>query len=181
MRFARAAGWLGFAALVAACRPAGEGRLQAHWTSLDTALGAGSLKLPLKGAWCASRGRLTLLGFAGDTGVGLLVRTVKLAPGLFPVSDTLAARSPGSTIAFRLANQSNLFTLSGDSGAVAITSVTEGEVAGRFVGWFSRPGGGPVVLTGRFAGVAAVPDTVRCESTAPPAPVPAPPADSGVT
>jgi hypothetical protein len=185
VRFAHAAGWLALAALVAACRPAGAGTLRAEWASLDTALGHGDLKVPVRGTWCASRGRLTLLGFEGDTGVGILVRTVKLAPGLFQVSDTVAARSPGATIAFRLANRQTLFTLSGDSGAVAITGAGDGELEGRFVGWFTRPGAGPVVLKGRFEGVPVMPDTVRCESISvpepAPAPVPAPAADSGVS
>ena len=174
-------GWLTVFALVAACRPEGEGTIRAQWTSLDTALGTGSLEAPLRGAWCASRGRLTLLGFSGDTGVGVLVRTVTLAPGRYPASDTVTARSPGSTLAFRLANRANLFTLSSDSGAVAITSVKDGEVAGRFVGWFSHADVGPVLLTGSFTGVTAVPDSVRCESIAPPAPVPAPASDSSVS
>ena len=181
MRYASAAGWLVLGGIIAACRTGSEGTLQARWTALDTALGSGSLALPFKGTWCASRGRLTLLGVSGDTGVGILVRTVKLEPGLFPVSDTMVARSPGSAIAFRLANASNLFTLSGDSGAVALTSTADGDLAGRFVGWFSRSGGGPVVLQGRFKGVSPAPDTVRCESTAPRAPVPAPAPDSGVS
>ena len=175
------AGWLAFAALLAACRPAGEGALRARWTALDTALGTGSLRVPLTGTWCASRGRLTLLAFSGDTGVGILVRTVKLAPGLFPVSDTVIARSPGSTVAFRLATRSSLFTLSSDSGAVAITSMKDGELAGRFVGWFSRAEGGPVVLTGSFKGVSVIPDSVRCEAVAPPTPVSSAAPDSGVS
>jgi hypothetical protein len=175
-----AAGWFAFAALVAACRPAGDGSLLAQWTSLDTALGRGALDVPVRGTWCASRGRLTLLGFSGDTGLGILVRTVKLEPGLFRISDTISPRSPGSTIAFRLATRSSLFTLSGDSGAVAITTVGDGAVSGRFVGWFTESGGGPVVVKGNFRAVRAAADTVRCESTAP-VPVPASSPDTGVS
>ena len=93
MTYTRAPGWLLLAGIIAACLTGSEGRLQARWTALDTALGGGSLALPFQGTWCASRGRLTLLGVSGDTGVGILVRTVTLEPGLFPVSDTLAARS----------------------------------------------------------------------------------------
>jgi len=180
VRFTHLAGWLAVAALTGACRTRGEGTLRAEWTSLDSALGRGNLRLPLSGTWCGSRGRLTLLGLSGDTGVGILVRTVKLVPGLLPVSDTAASRSPGATIAFRLADQSALFTLSSDSGAVAITSV-DGELAGRFVGWFSQADRGPVVLTGRFSGVTVVPDSVRCETETLPPPAQAVPPDSGVT
>ena len=183
MRFAHlVAAWLAVAALA---RPAGPGvreHCAREWTSLDTALGRGSLKVPLKGTWCATRGRLTLLGFLGRYRGG--------HPGAHGEAGARPAhrhptprrpRSPGSTIAFRLANQSNLFTLSSDSGAVAITSVEDGELAGRFVGWFSRAGRGPVVLTGRFSGVTAAPDSVRCETDVPPAPVPTPAPDSGVS
>ena len=149
--------------------------------SADTTLGTGDLVLPLKAAWCASRGRLTLLGVSGDTGVGLLVRTVTLAPGLFPVSDTSAARSPGSSVAFRMAKEAHLFALSGDSGAVAITSVQDGRPTGRFVAWFSRPDAAPALLSGSFKGASAMPDTVRCESFASPPPVAPAPPDSGVS
>jgi hypothetical protein len=183
VRIAHAPALLAFAALVAACGRGGKGTLRAEWASLDTALGHGDFEVPVSGAWCAPRGRLTLLGFEGDTGVGILVRTVKLAPDLFRVSDTVAARSPGASIAFRLATSQTLFALSGDSGAVAITRAGDGEVAGRFLGWFTRAGSGPIVVKGSFAGVPILPDTVRCESTAlpPPVPVPAPAADSGVS
>ena len=142
-------------------------------------LGAGDVTLPLRATWCGSRGRLTLLAVSGDTGVGLLVRTVKFEPGLFKVWDTTAARSPGAALAFRMMRGGNLYTLSGDSGAVAITSTRDGRVTGRFVAWFSREERGPAVLTGRFK-ARAVPDSVRCESS--PAP-PQPPAvaDSGVS
>jgi len=180
VRFAHLVGSLAVASLAAACRNESGGTLQAQWISMDTALGRGSLRVPVKGTWCASRGRLTLLGLSGDTGVGILVRTVKLDPGLLIVSDTAASRSPGATIAFRLANQSTLLTLSSDSGAVAITSVA-GGLAGRFVGWFSQADRGPVVLTGRFSGVSVAPDSVRCESEALPAPVQTTAPDSGVS
>lgn len=163
----------------AACQPTGT--VRAHWTSIDTALGSGDLRLPMHATWCAARGRLTLLGFAGDTGVGLLVRTVKLEPGKFDVSDTVAARSPGAGIAFRLATRTNLFNLSGDSGGVALTSVTDTHVDGRFVGWFRRAEGGPVLLTGSFAQVQVTADTVRCESSMPSPPATPVSADSGVT
>ena len=140
------------AALAAAgCRPGGAGTLRAHWASADTTLRHGralAAAQAVRGA--KSRGRLTLLAMSGDTGVGILVRTVKLEPGLFNVSDTTTARSPGSSMAFRLAEEANLFALSGDSGAVAITSVREGGLPGRFVAWFSRPDAGPALLTGSF-------------------------------
>ncbi len=168
----------------AGCRPDGVGTLRAHWASADTTLGQGELSLPLKVTWCKSRGRLTLLAMSGDTGVGILVRTVSLEPGLFSVSDTATARSPGSTVAFRLAEQANLFVLSSDSGAVAITSVREGSLLGRFVAWFSRPDAGPALLTGSFKTDAVLPDSVRCEhAVSPPAPPPAQPApaDSSVS
>ena len=165
----------------AGCRTRGEGTLLARWTSADTTLGTGALALPVTAAWCESRGRLTLLAVSSDTGVGILVRTVKLAPGLFAVSDTTAARSPGSSVAFRLADEVNLFALSADSGAVAITSVLHGRVAGRFVAWFSRPDAGPALVTGSFKGVSVVPDTARCEFIAPPPAVPPTPPDSSVT
>lgn len=169
------------AVLAAACRADGEGTLRARWASIDTSLGTGTLVVPLKAAWCEARGRLTLLGLSGDTGVGILVRTVKLGPGRFDVSDTSAARFPGASIALRIAEEINLFALSGDSGAVAITSVQDKRVAGRFVAWLSRPGDAPVLLIGRFKGVSAEPDSVRCESVAPPPAVPPGPPDSGVT
>lgn len=168
----------------AGCRSGDVGTLRAHWSSADTTFGNGELAVPLRATWCESRGRLTLLSVSGDTGVGILIRTVKLAPGLFGVSDTAAARSPGSTLAFRLAEAANLFVLSSDSGAVAITSVRETGLTGRFVAWFSRPGAGPALLTGSFRGASALPDTVRCEqSTPPPAgpPVPQPAPDSSVS
>jgi hypothetical protein len=136
--------------------------------------------VPVKGAWCQWRGRLTLLGVSGDTGVGIVVRTDRLAPGRFVVSDTVAARSHGSMMAFRLANQRSLFNLSSDSGGVALTSVREGRIGGRFVAWFTQSGKGPVLLTGSFAGVSAVPDSVRCEPMGPVAPPPAAVPDSGV-
>jgi hypothetical protein len=179
VRFAHLVGSLAVAALAAACRHESGGTLHAQWTSVDTALGRGSLRVSVKGTWCASRGRLTLLGLSGDTGVGILVRTVKLVPGLLAVSDTATSRSPGATIAFRLADQSTLFTLSSDSGAVAITSV-DGKLAGRFVGWFSQADRGPVVLTGRFSGVTVAPDSVRCDSETLPAPAQTAAPDSGV-
>ena len=164
-----------------ACGTGKAGTVRAHWTGIDTALGSGDLRLPMRATWCASRGRLTLLGFAGDTGVGILIRTVKLEPARFDVSDTAAARSPGSTIAFRLATPNSLFNLSSDSGGVALTSVTGDRIGGRFVGWFTRPEKGPVLLTGSFAGVPIAPDSVHCESPAPPPPSPAAAPDSGVT
>jgi hypothetical protein len=139
------------------------GTLRAAWIGVDTTIGAGRVTLPVKAVWCAPRGRLTLLAFTGDTGVGILIRTVKLEPGLFAVSDTAAARSPGSGIAFRIRKEGGFFTLSGDSGAVAITSVVGGKVAGRFLGWFSGPASTPVVLDGSFRDVTALPDSVRCE------------------
>lgn len=163
------------------CRAEGTGTLHAHWASTDTTLGSGDLALPLKAAWCASRGRLTLLGVSGDTGVGLLVRSVTLAPGLFLVSDTSVARSPGSSVAFRMAKEAHLFALSSDSGAVAITSLRDARLTGRFVAWFSRPDAGPALLSGSFTGVPAMPDTVRCESLAPPPPPAPAPVDSGVS
>lgn len=153
---------LAVTAFTAACHPVG-GRLRAQWTGVDTTVGTGRVTLPLRAAWCAARGRLTLLAFTGDTGVGILVRTVRLEPGQFAVSDTTAARSPGSGIAFRIRKESGFFTLSGDSGAVAITSVVDGKVAGRFVGWFSGPARTPVVLDGSFKDVVAQPDSMRCE------------------
>ena len=165
----------------AGCRAGDGGTLRVRWTSADTTLGTGALALPLTAAWCEARGRLTLLAVSRDTGVGILVRTVKLTPGLYAVSDTTAARSPGSSVAFRLAEAVNLFALSGDSGAVAITSVQDGRVAGRFVAWFSRPDAGPALLTGRFKEVSVVPDTARCESAAPPPAVPPTPPDSSVS
>lgn len=149
--------------LTVACRPEGQGTLRARWTSTDTTLGTGTLALPLRATWCESRGRLTLLALSGDTGVGILVRTVALAPGLFQVSDTTAAPSPGAALALRMTTPNTLSSLSADSGAVAITSVAGGMVGGRFVGWLSRPGSGPVLLTGKFAGAAMEPDQVRCE------------------
>jgi hypothetical protein len=164
------------------CRADGAGgTLRARWASADTTLGAGDLALPLKVAWCESRGRLTLLGVSGDTGVGILVRTVELVPGLFGVSDTTAARSPGSSVAFRMAKEARLFALSGDSGAVAITSVQDGRLTGRFVAWFSRPDAGPALVSGSFKGASAMPDTVRCEPVAAPPPVAPAPPDSGVS
>ncbi len=152
--------------VLVACRPPGEGSLRARWTSTDTTLARGAVSLPLRATWCESRGRLTLLAVSGDTGVGILVRTVALAPGLFQVSDTTAARSPGAGMALRLTRPNTLYTLSADSGAVAITSVAEGRVDGRYIGWLSQPGTGPVLLTGSFAGAAAVPDPVRCDREA---------------
>lgn len=170
------------AALAAAgCRAGGAGTLRAHWASADTTLGTGDLALPLKAVWCEARGRLTLLAVSGDTGFGILVRTVKLAPGLFHVSDTTAAQSPGSSMAFRVVRNANLFALSGDSGAVAITAAQAGGVAGRFVAWFSRPDAAPALLVGSFNGASALPDSVRCESSTPPPPVPPTPPDSGVS
>ncbi len=170
------------AALATACRPTGrEGRLRARWASLDTTLGTGTVAVPFAAAWCERRGRLTLSGVSGDTGVGILIRTVTLAPGRFDVSDTTAPRAPGAAIALRVVTGANLFALSGDSGLVAITSVQEGRVAGRFAAWLSRPDERPVLLIGDFSGAPAQPDSVRCESfTRPPTPPPAPP-DSGVT
>ena len=87
--------------------------------------------------------------------------------------------TPAST-AFRLANQSTLFTLSSDSGAVEITSV-DGNLAGRFVGWFSQADRGPVVLTGRFSGVTVAPDSVRCDNETLPAPAQTAAPDSSVS
>jgi hypothetical protein len=48
-----------------ACGTGKAGTVRAHWTGIDTALGSGDLRLPMRATWCASRGRLTLLGFAG--------------------------------------------------------------------------------------------------------------------
>ena len=165
----------------AGCQEDGAGMLRARWASVDTVTGSGALTVPVTAAWCAPRARLALLGVSGDMGVGILIRTVTLAPGKFDISDTTAARSPGAVMAVRLAKETSLFALSSDSGAVAITSVRGGEVAGRFVAWFARPGAGPVLLVGDFKGVRAVADGGNCESVAPPAPAPVPAPDSGVS
>jgi hypothetical protein len=162
------------------CQADGTGTLRARWASVDTTIGTGELTMPVTATWCAPRGRLTLLGVSGDTGVGILIRTVTLAPGRFDVSDTAAAPSPGAAIAVRVAQQTNLFALSGDSGAVAITSVQGGRVAGRFVAWFSRPDAEPVLLMGDFKGARVAADGRNCKFVAPPAPSSAPAPDSGV-
>jgi hypothetical protein len=168
--------------LVVACRTHGEvGTLHAHWASLDTTLGTGTVAVPATAAWCERRGRLTLSGVSGDTGVGVLVRTVSLAPGRFTVSDTTAQPSPGAAIALRFAKGAGVFALSSDSGVAAITSVQDGRVTGRFVAWLSRPEERPVLLIGDFSGVPAAQDQVRCESPEPPPAPSPPPADSGVT
>lgn len=177
----RIVAWWTVAVLAGGCRTNGGGTLHARWASIDTTLRNGTLSVPLKATWCESRGRLTLLGLRGDTGVGILVRTVKLGPGRFDVADTTARPSPGASIALRVTVGDNLFTLSADSGVVALTSVGEGRLAGRFVGWLSRPAQGAVTLIGDFAAVTTEPDTVRCESFTPPPPAPPAAPDSGVT
>ena len=177
----RCLAWMTVAVLAAGCRTNGDGALHARWASIDTTLHHGTLSLPVRGTWCEARGRLTLLGLRGDTGVGILVRTVKLGPGRFAVADTTARPSPGASIALRVTVGDNLFALSADSGAVALTSVGEGRVGGRFVAWLSRPSLGLVTLIGDFAAVPVEPDSVRCESFTPSAPASPVPADSGVT
>lgn len=165
-----------FLALCAACEPGENGTLHARWTSIDTTLGSGDVTLPLTATWCGARGRLTLLALQGDTGVGILVRTTALVPGRFDVYDTNnTSRSPGSAIAFRINKPAALYTMGGDSGVLAITSVREGRIGGRFVGWFSHAGTGPVLLVGNFEGAQPAPDTVRCERSVPPPPPPAVP------
>ena len=172
--------WMAVAVLAGGCRTNGEGTLDARWASIDSSLGHGTLSVPLRAAWCERLGRLTLLGTRGDTGVGILVRTVTLSPAKANVSDTAAKRSPGASVALRVTAGENLFALSSDSGVVAITSERDNRIAGRFVAWLSRPASGPVLLVGTFAGVSVEPDSVRCESFAAPlAPPPVPP-DSGV-
>lgn len=172
----RTAAALGLVAVLAGCGNQSGGTLQARWTSLDTTLGSAKVRLPVAATWCPARGRLVLLAVAGDTGIGMFVRTLKLAPGLYPVQDTSRSGIPGATLALRVARASTMFALSGDSGAVAITSAAGGQLSGRFVGWFTQVGKPqPILLVGNFAGVAPAPDTVRCESTTMP-----PPADSVV-
>lgn len=165
------------AAALAGCGDRSGGTLQARWTSLDTTLGSVKMRLPVTATWCPARGRLVLLAVAGDTGVGMFLRTLQLTPGLYPVRDTSRSDTPGATIALRVARQANMYALSSDSGAVAITSAAGGALSGRFVGWFTQVGKPhPVLLEGSFAGVRPAPDSVRCES----ATVSAPPADSVV-
>jgi hypothetical protein len=173
--------WVAFAVLAGGCRTNGKGTLHARWASIDTTLRTGTLSLPVTATWCESRGRLTLLGVRGDTGIGILVRTVKLGPGRFVVADTTARPSPGAAIALRVTVGDNLFTLSADSGAVALTSMGEGRLDGRFVAWLSKPAQGAVTLIGDFAAVPTEPDSAPCESFTAPAPAPPSGPDSGVT
>ena len=180
MKRHRCLAWATGVVIVSGCGSSDGGTLHARWASIDTTLRNGTLSLPLKATWCQARGRLMLLAWRGDTGVGILVRTVKLGPGQFDVSDTLGKPSPGASIAMRVTVGDNLFALSSDSGALAITSVLEGRLDGRFVAWLSRPALGPVTLIGDFAAVPAEADSVRCESFAEPPAAPATP-DSGVT
>jgi hypothetical protein len=91
------------------------------------------------------------------------------------VGDTVTRRSPGAVMALRLTRGGNLFVLSSDSGLVALTSVQGNRASGRFMSWFARPGAGPVLLSGAFQDVTAVPDPANCEQgVAPPPPPPAP-------
>ena len=172
--------WMAVAVLAGGCQTDGNGTLHARWASIDTTLRNGTLSLPVRATWCESRGRLMLLALRGDTGVGILVRTVRLGPGRFDVADTAARPSPGASIALRVTVGDNLFALSADSGVAALTSVG-GQLDGRFVAWLSRPALSPVTLVGDFAAVPVETDSVRCEALAePPAMLPAAP-DSGVT
>jgi hypothetical protein len=173
--------WVAVAVLAGGCQTNGNGTLHARWASIDTTLRNGTFSLPVTATWCESRGRLMLLGLRGDTGVGILVRAVKLGPGRFDVADTAARPSPGASIALRVTMGDNLFALSADSGVVALTSVGGGQLDGRFVAWLSRPVLSPVTLVGDFAAVSVEADSVRCEAFAePPATLPSAP-DSGVT
>lgn len=152
--------------MLAGCGDRRGGTLQARWTSIDTTLGSAKLRLPVHATWCQARARLQLLAVSGDTGIGLMLRTFRLAPGRYDVRDTSRADVPGATLALRVARGSTMFALSGDSGVVAVTSAANERLTGRFVGWFTPAGTTQrVLLSGSFADVRVVPDSVRCEST----------------
>jgi hypothetical protein len=163
----RASGLLLLLAL--ACRPSEGARLIAQWQSPDTTIRTGRITLPLTATWCPVRARLMLLGVSNDSGVGILVRTVSLVPGKYPVQDTTRSTVPAAVIGFRIANEQNFAALTADSGLVAITAVDGARLTGRFMAWL-RAGNGPVLLHGEFGPVTAVPDTVRCESQVPSGP-----------
>ena len=165
------------AAILLGCGDRRTGTMQARWTSLDTTLGSAKVRLPVTATWCPARGRFVLLAVSGDTGIGMFLRTIQLTPGRYDVRDTSRSDTPAATLALRLARGSTMFALSGDSGAVAITSTAGDRVSGRFVGWFTQAERRqPVVLVGSFSGVRPMPDSVRCESTV----MSPPPADSVV-
>jgi hypothetical protein len=157
-----------------ACRPPDGARLTAQWQSPDTTIKSGGITLPLTATWCPIRARLMLLGVSTDSGVGLLVRTVALKPGRYPVQDTTRSTVPAAVVGLRLATEQTFNALTADSGLLAITAVTGNQVEGRFMAWL-RTATGPVLLRGEFGPVTVTPDTVHCES--PPA---RPAADSSV-
>ncbi len=163
----RASGLLLLAAV--GCRPPEGARLTAQWQSPDTTIRTGRITLPITATWCPVRARLMLLGMSNDSGIGILVRTVKLTPGKYRVEDTTRSTVPAAVIGFRVASEQNFAALTADSGLVAITAIDGTRFVGRFVAWL-RAANGPVLLRGEFGPVTAVPDTVRCESQAPPGP-----------
>ena len=143
------------------------GQLEARWTGADS----GKIYAPAAAEWCADRLLLEIRAIQGDTGLALALYAVdSIAADSYRVVEPTRGDSapPSARVALRLFAPTAIKGYQGDSGKVILERSRSGQLSGNLAARArSVSNGEQIRLSGRFEGVAVMPQERGCASGPP--------------